>query len=198
MTPTFFRSLHPLLPFTYGINAMREAMAGMYGNLYWKDLGRLSLFLPIAFLLGLGVRLLMLNLNRMFDKKLEETGLMMCEESGMTRERVKLSTALQILADQETFRDKMIEKAELFEKNYQKWTKIGFLLILLLPTVFLVLMFSVTSKMVFLVLWICAIIAIAAFLIILEFIHENLQKKMRYAQQSREDLIDAWKGELKL
>lgn len=198
MTPTFFRSLHPLLPFTYGINAMREAMAGMYGNLYWKDLGRLSLFLPIAFLLGLGVRLLMLNLNRMFDKKLEETGLMMCEESGMTRERVKLSTALQILADQETFRDKMIEKAKLFEKNYQKWTKIGFLLILLLPTVFLVLMFSVTSKMVFLVLWICAIIAIAAFLIILEFIHENLQKKMRYAQQSKEDLIDAWKGELKL
>ena len=69
MTPTFFRSLHPLLPFTYGINAMREAMAGMYGNLYWKDLACLSLFLPIAFLLGLGVRLLMLNLNRMFDKK---------------------------------------------------------------------------------------------------------------------------------
>lgn len=82
MTPTFFRALHPLLPFTYGINAMREAMAGMYGNLYWKDLGCLTLYLPIAFLIGLGVRLLMLNLNRMFDIKLEETGLMLCEESG--------------------------------------------------------------------------------------------------------------------
>ena len=198
MTPTFFRALHPLLPFTYGINAMREAMAGMYGNLYWKDLGCLALYLPIAFLIGLGVRLLMLNLNRMFDIKLEETGLMLCEESGMTRERVKLSTAMQVLANQEEFRQKWMEKAEHFEANYQKWIKIGFLLILLLPTVFLVLMFSVTSKMVFLVLWICAIIAIATFLMILEFIHESLQSKTRYAQRSKDELLDEWKGELKL
>ena len=91
-----------------------------------------------------------------------------------------------------------MEKAEHFEANYQKWTKIGFLLILLLPTVFLVLMFSVTSKMVFLVLWICAIIAIATFLMILEFIHESLQSKTRYAQRSKDELLDEWKGELKL
>ena len=68
----------------------------------------------------------------------------------------------------------------------------------MLPTVFLVLMFSVTSKMVFLVLWICAIIAIATFLMILEFIHESLQNKTRYAQRSKDELLDEWKGELKL
>ena len=116
----------------------------------------------------------------------------------MTRERVKLSTAMQVLANQEEFRQKWMQKAEHFEANYQKWTKIGFLLILLLPTVFLVLMFSVTSKMVFLVLWICAIIAIATFLMILEFIHESLQSKTRYAQRSKDELLDEWKGELKL
>ena len=197
MTPTFFRNLHPLLPFTYGINAMREAIAGMYDHLYWKNIACLALFLPIAFLIGLGVRLLMLNLNRMFDKKLEETGLMICEESGMTRERVRLSTAIDILANQTAFHEKMLEKTLHFEANYKKWTRLGFLLILLLPTVFLVLMFSVTSKMVFLVLWICAIIAISAFLIILEFIHENLQSKMRYAQKSREDLLQELKGDAK-
>ena len=197
MTPAFFRNLHPLLPFTYGINAMREAIAGMYDHLYWKNIAFLALYLPIAFLIGLGVRLLMLNLNRMFDKKLEETGLMICEESGMTRERVKLSTALDILADQEVFHEKMVEKTLHFEENYKKWTKIGFLLILLLPTVFLVLMFSVSSKMVFLVLWICAIIAISTFLIILEFVHENLQSKMRYAKKSKEDLLQELKGEEK-
>ena len=36
MTPAFFQFLHPLLPFTYGINAMREAIAGIYGMHYWK------------------------------------------------------------------------------------------------------------------------------------------------------------------
>ena len=52
--------------------------------------------------------------------------------------------------------------------------------------------------MVFLVLWICAIIAIATFLMILEFIHESLQSKTRYAQRSKDELLDEWKGELKL
>ncbi len=33
MTPAFFQKLHPLLPFTYGVNAMREAIAGMYGSI---------------------------------------------------------------------------------------------------------------------------------------------------------------------
>ena len=91
----------------------------------------------------------------------------------------------------------MVEKTLHFEENYKKWTKLGFLLILLLPTVFLVLMFSVSSKMVFLVLWICAIIAISTFLIILEFVHENLQSKMRYANKSKEDLLQELKGEEK-
>ena len=38
MMPEFFQKLHPLFPFTYGINAMRECIAGYYGNLYIKNL----------------------------------------------------------------------------------------------------------------------------------------------------------------
>ena len=33
---------------------------------------------------------------------------------------------------------------------------------------------------------------------ILEFIHESLQSKTRYAQRSKDELLDEWKGELKL
>ena len=39
MTPIFFRKLHPLLPFSYGISAMRECIAGFYGRTYAKNLG---------------------------------------------------------------------------------------------------------------------------------------------------------------
>jgi len=194
MTPGFFRALHPLLPFTYGINAMREAMAGMYENAYWKYLFALALFLPIAFIIGLGVRPLMLNLNRMFDKKLEETGLMICEENGMTRERLSLSSALEILAGQEEFRDKMIQKAEKFEENYKKLKAAGILLILILPLIFLILMFSVSSKMVFLVLWIASIVAVVLYLIIIEFLHDSLERKLRFAEKSKDELITSMKG----
>ena len=194
MTPAFFRNLHPLLPFTYGINAMREAIAGMYGHLYWKNIACLALYLPIALLVGLGVRLLMLNLNRMFDKKLEETGLMICEENGMTRERLNFSSALEILAGQEEFRDKMIQKAEQFEENYRKLKAAGILLILILPLVFLILMFSVSSKMVFLVLWIASIVAVVLYLIIIEFLHDSLERKLRFAEKSKDELITSMKG----
>lgn len=52
MTPDFFQRLHPLLPFTYGVNAMREAAFGMYHSDYWQYMGVLTLFLPVAFLIG--------------------------------------------------------------------------------------------------------------------------------------------------
>ncbi len=55
MMPPAFQMVHPFLPFTYGIEAMRETIAGMYDAHYFIDLGRLALFLPFAFLVGLVV-----------------------------------------------------------------------------------------------------------------------------------------------
>ena len=98
MTPGFFQAIHPLLPFTYGINAMREAIAGTYGHYYVKNLVILLIYVPIALFIGLILRRLLLNLNSLFDKKLEQTGLMICEEGGITRERVRLLTTVKILA----------------------------------------------------------------------------------------------------
>ena len=194
MTPTFFRILHPLLPFTYGINAMREAMVGMYDHYYIKYLLCLAVFLPLAWIIGLAIRPLMMNLNRMFDKKLEETGLMICDENGMTRERVRLSTLLEILSEQDTFRRKMMERAEKFEKNYNKLKLAGILLIILLPLIFLVLMFSVDSKMVFLILWISSIVGVVLYLTIIEFLHDNMERKLRFAAKSRDELLSSVKG----
>ena len=87
MTPAFFQFVHPLLPFTYGINAMREAIAGIYGMHYWKNILCLAVFLPIALGIGLLLRPHLLNLNYLFDRKLAETDLMICEEEGMQREK---------------------------------------------------------------------------------------------------------------
>src|SRR5699024_9104666 len=38
MMPDFFRVIYPLLPFTYGIDAMRETIGGFYGAQYWRAL----------------------------------------------------------------------------------------------------------------------------------------------------------------
>lgn len=193
MTPGFFQAIHPLLPFTYGINAMREAIAGTYGHYYVKNLVILLIYVPITLFIGLVLRRLLLNLNSLFDKKLEQTGLMICEEGGITRERVRLLTTVKILAGEKQFRDEINKKVGQFEICYPKLIKGGFFAIVIIPIVFLILMFSITSKMVFLVLWIVSIILIALYLICVEFIHENLLNKQKMAEMTGDELIEQLK-----
>lgn len=189
MTPAFFQFVHPLLPFTYGINAMREAIAGIYGMHYWKNILCLAVFLPIALGIGLLLRPHLLNLNYLFDRKLAETDLMICEEEGMQREKISLSTAVKILAGQDEFRKTLNDKIEKFQSGYRKKIRVGFLAIVVIPIIFLILMFSIDSKMVFLVLWIASIILIALYLIVVEYIHESLKRKKRLSEMSDEVLL---------
>lgn len=194
MTPAFFQRLHPLLPFTYGINAMREAIAGMYRYEYWKNLLSLAVYLPIAFLIGLGLRMLLLNLNYLFDKKLAETDLMLGETQAQKRERTQLTLVVKALMGEKTLREELVAKAAAFEAGYHKQIKIGFAAMLILPLIFLVLMFSIESKIVFLVLWIVSLIVIAVYLICLEYIHERLRREIEVGKLTQEELLNAMKG----
>lgn len=68
MMPAFFQFIHPLLPFTYSIDAMREAIGGMYGMQYWADLAcPCSLHSARLFLLALLLDAAAINLNILFD-----------------------------------------------------------------------------------------------------------------------------------
>lgn len=76
VTPPFFRAVNPMLPFTHGINAMRECVAGVYMEHYIKDLVKLSVFIPMALFVGLYLRKPLIKLTEFFEEKLEETDLM--------------------------------------------------------------------------------------------------------------------------
>ena len=74
MMPDFFRFIHPMLPFTYSIDAMREAIGGFYGMDYLYDMLWLGLlFVPLGFFIGLVVGRSDFNLNLMLDEKLGAT-----------------------------------------------------------------------------------------------------------------------------
>ena len=179
MTPAFFQKLHPLLPFTYGVNAMREAISGFYGSNFRNDLLILLLcYVPISLLIGLGLRPALSGLNHLFDKKLAETEFMMCEphEAELSRS-TQLSMLLQASLSIEDLRLVTAERAQKFENNYRKMVRIGFLAIAIIPLIFLILMFSLESKIVFLTLWIISIIAISVWLIVVEYIHTKLEEQ---------------------
>ena len=195
MTPAFFQKLHPLLPFTYGVGAMREAIAGMYGNVYVHNLLILLCYVPISLLIGLGIRPLLGGLNRLFDRKLSETEFMICEEpDDQLSKSTQLSMLLKASLSQEDLRIQTAEKAQNFEQNYRKMVRYGFLAIIIIPLVFLILMFSLESKIVFLVLWIVSIIAIATWLIIVEFIHTRLAEQQQVAGLTFDEMVKKFHG----
>jgi putative membrane protein len=75
VTPRFFQMVNPLLPFTHIINAMRECVAGMYQNDYWRYIGYVLIFIPISLLVGIVLRKKVHELNEFFEEKLSETGM---------------------------------------------------------------------------------------------------------------------------
>ena len=196
MTPAFFQKLHPLLPFTYGVNAMREAISGFYGSNFRNDLLILLLcYVPISLLIGLGLRPALSGLNHLFDKKLAETEFMMCEphEAELSRS-TQLSMLLQASLSIEDLRLVTAERAQKFENNYRKMVRIGFLAIAIIPLIFLILMCSLESKIVFLTLWIISIIAISVWLIVIEYIHTKLEEQKEMAGMSYEEMLENFRG----
>lgn len=74
--PDFFQGIAPFLPFTYGISALREAVAGLYGYTFLIDILRLLAFVPFALILGLFLRKPLTKFNEFYENRLEDTDLM--------------------------------------------------------------------------------------------------------------------------
>ena len=75
--PDIFKILYPLMPFRYAMDAMRECIAGMYGNTYWKCLGILFIFYCFAVAFGLAFYKPALRLNEMIRTSKAESEIML-------------------------------------------------------------------------------------------------------------------------
>ena len=192
MMPGFFNWLHPLLPFTYGINAMRETIGGMYGMNYVLNFVSLAVFLAIALFIGVRLRPIVLNLNLLFDRELATTGVMICEQNDLPRDRYSLRTAMRAILNTGAYRQQIVAHAASFERNYPKYVKGGFFAIFGVQVVLFILTATLDldndGKIVMLVLWIISVILIAAFLVNIEYIRSNLATQMRLSAMSDEEL----------
>lgn len=71
--PPIFEKMYLFFPFPYAINAMREAICGVYRYDYLIDLGKLLLFGALGLAIGLLVRRPFIGMNEYVEEKLEET-----------------------------------------------------------------------------------------------------------------------------
>ena len=74
--PNFFQKIHPLLPFKYGIGAMREAVAGILPELLQKDIILLLVYFVIFMGMGIVLKAFVNKHAKKFIEKLNESGIL--------------------------------------------------------------------------------------------------------------------------
>lgn len=188
MMPDFFRNLNPWLPFTYGINAMRETIGGMYGNHYWQDMLHIFWYLPVALLIGLVVRRYLLNLNALFDRRLGATDLMLTEQNHSADRRLSLGSLARSILGEGDYRAVIRRRAHRFLALYPTLIR-GGLVLVLLPVLFLILLFSTEAKIVMLIACIASIVLIDAYLIIVEYICDSYVRQLGLTERPGMDFL---------
>ena len=184
MMPEFFQALNPLLPFTYGINLMRECIAGFYGTKFWFNLGVLLIFMAISFVLGILARPRLINLNRLFDQKLSESEVMLAEQDSMKGPISRTERIAAILAQMPEMRSALRRHGAWIDKNYQRLIQIGVGLVTAVAIMFFILMATMADKLVMLAIWVGLVIAVDAYFVVIEYLRakylyfvENDRKK---------------------
>ena len=188
MMPDFFRNLNPWLPFTYGINAMRETIGGMYGSHYWADMLHVFWYLPVALLIGLVVRRYLLNLNALFDRRLGATDLMLTEQNHSADRRLNLGNLARAFmgGGEEGYHAILRQRAHRFLSIYPSLIRAGLALVLL-PVLFLILLFSTEAKIVMLIACIASIVLIDTYLIVVEYICDSYVQQLGMTERSGDD-----------
>lgn len=75
--PKIYQAIYRFLPFSFGMNALRETIGGMYAMTYWKCILKLCIVVCVGLFIGLVVAVPFRKLNRMIDKSKEKSGIML-------------------------------------------------------------------------------------------------------------------------
>ncbi|MCT1555158.1 YhgE/Pip domain-containing protein [Corynebacterium sanguinis] len=119
LMPGFFRRIYPFLPFRYGIDAMRETIAGFYGYHYFRFMATLLAMSAVAFALGWLFRLTSSHANLLFNRQLARTNLITNEKVEVMGSPYRASDIMAALSDREEFRGVVEKRARMLRENYR-------------------------------------------------------------------------------
>lgn len=76
LLPEFFKKIYIFFPFPYAINAIRECICGLYEYDYAKNLAALGIFVIIALVIGLLIRIPFEPINHYMEERMKDTEMM--------------------------------------------------------------------------------------------------------------------------
>ena len=193
MTSPFFQSIYPLFPFTYGIGAMREAICGFYGGQYVSDLLVLALFLVLFMALGLLIRPLMANVNRMVARQVRDGGLFNGEDVDIPVRPYRISQIMRALSDKDTYATALQQRYATFNRWYPRLMKGALVLGVAVPVVLAVIFaLTPTEKVWLLTGWLIWIIVIFVALVVIESLRFSFERQLKLESLSDASLIDLY------
>ena len=194
MQPAFFQALGPWLPFTYGINAMREAVAGFYDGNYVRDLLVLLAFALPALALATVARPRLLDLDAFFDRELARTELLVTEHTGERDGR--LATLLRALAESPVTRSALRERTARFERLYPARVRRGLASLVVAPACALALGAALPgARLVLLAAWAASLAVTCGYLIGLAYLRDRLRSRGELSRMDEDELVAAVLGE---
>ena len=178
MTSPFFQFIYPFFPFTYGINALREAIAGFYGLEWGSFMAHLGIFFAIFLAIGLALRPYFSNLIRMFAREIERSDIINGEEVHLPERRFRVAQLVRVLSDREDFCHHIADHATRFICWYPRLKRGALIVGIAVPAV-IAIVFAVTAmeKVVVLTLWLVWLVLVLTFLVVVEFIRDNIERQ---------------------
>ena len=189
MMPAFFRAIYPLLPFTYSIDAMRETIGGFYDGLWFAYIGKLLVFVVLAFALGLGARPKLANLNRLFAREIKESDMIIGEPVHLPGSEYRVTQAIAALADHDEYRHAIERRAAKFAYRYPRLL-LGALIAGFVVPAALIIVFALTTseKIVVMGTWLAWVLIIMGFLMVVEFMRDSIRRQTELGNLSDESI----------
>ena len=189
MTSPFFRAIYPIFPFTYGINALREAIAGFYGGDWGFYIGALAVFFAIFMAIGIFLRPYFSNLIRLFAKQIERSDIINGEEVHLPARRFRMAQLARVLSNREDFRRQMSVHAARFIRWYPH-LKHGAIVIGIAVPAIIAIVFATTEmeKVVTLTLWLVWLVLVLVFLVVVEFVRDNIERQASLVDMPEEEV----------
>ncbi|WP_018298063.1 YhgE/Pip domain-containing protein [Corynebacterium lubricantis] len=125
LMPDFFRAIYPWLPFSYGIDALRETIGGFYGNHYWRYLSVLAVMFVVSFILGIILRRNLSYFNLLFNRQLASTKLLSSEKPQIVGSGYRLADVIHALQNRDEYRADIDRKWKPIRENYSTLLKIA-------------------------------------------------------------------------
>ncbi|WP_334143949.1 YhgE/Pip domain-containing protein [Corynebacterium nuruki] len=107
MTPDFFRAISPFLPFTYGIDALRETIGGFYGDHWWRATGILVGMALVAVVAGALLSRRLSHVKALVNGQLKAGGLITNEEVQVVGSSYRLTDVIHALRDRDGYREEV-------------------------------------------------------------------------------------------